>query len=392
MTAVRAWLAVVTLGFALDGASAATPGTPRLAAEECASCGPASDLGTLDPFRPPTPKAVELNAAGKVPYRQGKWEEARTQYRAALAADPEFLAPKLNVACSYVRQDRFAEATAEVVALVQRAYVPWAREVLEAADLGALKVRPERKAIEDAMAGAAARWGEDLAGSLLFIARQRAPLHVPDGPGVFILNPHQEIWAYSPRTRRYRQLTSEDGRVVAMVPSTNGRSVLYVTAEKLVRGAKPDDVALRGVAVHELTYATMTVSPPARVAGDVRRLALYSPSLIIGLGERDDEKLVVLTPTGDLEPIEVRYRLGPPQVTLTGHGVGPAGERRIGGGLVAHQTVGPGGPSLVEGRAARRQAFSRQERRGSGALRPPDSLIFQRPTKMNRRFLHKARR
>ena len=363
MTPARAGLAVVALALALDAAGAAAPGKPKPAAE-CTSEGATSDLGVLDPFRPPAAKAVELNAAGKAPYRQGKWEEARTQYRAALAVDPEFLAPRLNVACSFVRQERFAEATAEVVALLDRAYVPWAREILEAADLGALKVRPEMKQIEGAMARAAARWGEDLAGSLLFIARQRAPLRVPDGPGVFILNPHQEIWAYAAASQRYRQITSEDGHVVAMVPSTDGHGVLYVTAEKLVRGAKPDDVSLRGVAVHELTYATMSVSPPARVDGDVRRLAIYYPSLVIGLGARDEEVLV-LSPTGTLEPIEVRSRLGPPLVTLTGHGVAPARERRFGGGLVARQTLGGGGTSVIE--VGRPGAKSAPLRSGEGA-------------------------
>ena len=72
--------------------------------------------------------------------RTGNGRKRASKYRAAEAADPEFLAPRLNVACSFVRQERFAEATAEVEALLARAYVPWAREVLEAADLGALKV------------------------------------------------------------------------------------------------------------------------------------------------------------------------------------------------------------------------------------------------------------
>ena len=107
----------------------------------------------------PTPKATELNSAGKNFYRDGKWEEARIEYRAAETADPAFLAPRLNVACSFVRQERFAEATAEVEALLAAAYVPWAREVLEAADLGALKPRPEMARIRRAMIAAAAAWG-----------------------------------------------------------------------------------------------------------------------------------------------------------------------------------------------------------------------------------------
>jgi hypothetical protein len=121
--------------------------------------------------------------------------------------------PRLNVACSFVRQERFAEATAEVEALLARAYVPWAREVLEAFDLGALKPRPEMARIRRSMTTAAAAWGADLDDAVLFVGRARAPLKIPAaGPGFFILNPHQEVYAFLPTTGRFRQLTNEDGR------------------------------------------------------------------------------------------------------------------------------------------------------------------------------------
>jgi hypothetical protein len=249
------------------------PGPAKLdLAEPCRVHEPAPGPGLLDPFRRPTAKAAELNAAGKVPYRQGKWEEARTMYRAAIAADPDFLAPHLNIACSFVREERFAEAMTEAVALLDRAYVPWAHEILGAADLGALKPRPEMQTLRAAMASAATRWGEDLEASVLFVARQREPLRVPDGPGVFLLNPQQEVWAFTPRTRRYRQLTAEDGHVVALALSSENRRIVYVTAEKLVRGVKADDLALRGVSIHELILATMTPGQSARIPGDVRRI------------------------------------------------------------------------------------------------------------------------
>jgi hypothetical protein len=307
---------------------------------------PPPDPGSLDPFRPVAPKAAELNAAGKVPYRQGKWDEARAQYRAALAADPEFLAPRLNIASSFVRQDRFAEATAEVVALIEKAYVPWAREILEAADLGALKVRPEMKEIDRAMAASAARWGEGLGESLIFVARQRPPLRVPDGPGVFILNQRQELWAYTPRTQRYRQLTAEDGHVVAMARSADGRRILYVTAEKLVRGAKAGDVALRTVAVRELTLATMAVTAPVPIPEDVRRLDIYG-NLSVGLGERPS-KVFELTSKGVLQAAAGAGRLGPPMVTLTGAGVAPAALQRFGRGFIARAARRESAPPSLE--------------------------------------------
>jgi hypothetical protein len=353
MTRARSRFGALALAVALERAGGAAPESAKTTTE--AACKDTSSTsastsgpGTIDPFRAPAAKALELNAAGLAPYRQGKWEEARAQYRAAIAADPEFLAPRLNIASSFVRQERFAEATAEVVALLERAYVPWAREIIDAADLGALKVRPEMKEIERAMAAAAAKWGQGISDGLVFVARQRAPLRIPEGPGVFLLNPHQEVWAFSARTQRYWQLTAEDGHVVAMLPSSDGRFLIYVTAEKVVHGAKPGDVALRGVAVHQLTYSSMSISQPARVDGDVHHLGLHYPSMIVGLGEHEEERLT-LSSTGELEPIEVRYRLEPAAVTLTGRGVTLATpERRFGGGIVARQTTRTDGAPGIE--------------------------------------------
>jgi len=252
--------------------------------ERACSFPPSSDAagpGSRDPFRPPAPAATALNAEGRALYRQGKWEEARARYRAALAADPEFLAPALNVACSFVRQERFDEAAAEGIKRLDAAYVPWAREILEAADLGALKLQPQMARLRQAMAAGAARWGEGLAESLLFVARLREPLKLPPpSPGgaatVLLLAPHQEVFAWSPTTGRYRALTAEDGRVLAMALSSDRQGLLYITAEKLVRPAS-GPAALRGVVVHTLALPAMSPGPPVPVDGDVRRIT-FGPS------------------------------------------------------------------------------------------------------------------
>ncbi len=236
----------------------------------CLPSPPRPGLGAADPFRPPSPEATALNADGKVVYRQGKWEDARAKYHAAEEADPDFLAPRLNVACSFVRQERFDDAVAEVRALLDRAYMPWAREVLEAADLGALKVQPQMAAVRAALASAAAAWGRGLDDAVVFVGRQRAPLRIPpDGTGEFILNPHQEVFAYLPDTGRFRQLTAEDGHVVAVARSADRRRLLTVTAQKWIRGK---NTALDGVALRELTLATMTEGVPVTIPGSVSRI------------------------------------------------------------------------------------------------------------------------
>ena len=181
------------------------------------------------------------------------------------------------MACSFVRQERFGEATAEVLRLLDRAYVPWSREVLTAADLGALKVQPQMADVKRAMAEDARRWGAGLEKDLLFIARIREPLKLPpttgEGPVVLVLGLHQEVFAWSPATDRYRQLTAEDGHVVAKVSSPDRRHLMYVTAEKLVREPK-GTATLRGVVLHVLMLPFMTVGKPIPIAGDVSRLAI----------------------------------------------------------------------------------------------------------------------
>jgi hypothetical protein len=218
-----------------------------------------------------------LNADALTFYRQGRWDDARAKYRAALAADPDFLAPAMNIACSYVRQEHFAEAMTEVRSLLTRAFAPWNDEILTAADLGALKVGALGKDLRALLEEGRRRWAEGLEHDVLFVARTRAPLGIARDAravtGTFVLGPRQEVFAWSPRTQRYRQLTTEQGRVLALGRSRDGRRMAYVTAEKLVlaEGAAPQ---LRGVVLKEMDLGTLTVLAETKVAADLRRVEI----------------------------------------------------------------------------------------------------------------------
>jgi hypothetical protein len=358
------------------GPAAAPAAAPKTTAA-CLPAAPLPGVGVVDPFRAPEPKATELNSAGKSYYRDGKWEEARIEYRAAETADPAFLAPRLNVACSFVRQERFAEATAEVETLLAKAYVPWAREVLEAADLGALKPRPEMARIRRAMATAAAAWGADLDDAVLFVARARAPLKIPDGPGFFILKPHQEIYAFLPTTGRFRQLTAEDGRVLALLRTPDRRRVVYVTAEKLIRGAKDDDVTLRGVAIGELTLATMTAEAPIRIAGDVRRIELAAVGAMTTFKIDGDRVAGVFRrgERGNLDPLSPGTRAQGGAV-LTARGAEPAAAAAGATGrgpcrAQAREVTAPGKPRALVVTAPGRPARRIGEQFGAGLVGLP---------------------
>ena len=311
-------------------------GGGALPASACFPRDAAPGPGLADPFRAPDPRAAALNADAKAPYRRGDWNQARRLYQQALSIDPDFLAPRLNIACALVRQERFAEAAAEAARLVEAAYVPWARELDEAADMGALKVRPEMSTVRAALADSARRWSAGLSDDLLFVARLHAPLRIPEsGAGVFVLGPRQEIFAWTPATNRYRQVTSTDGRVLGMLQSRDRRHLLYVTAEKLVRGDGGAPPALRGVVLHRLDLSALAEAAPIALPGDVTRLQLHAgPAATFRLRVAGDRAAgsfalgagaAALTPAApppvrDRESIVVSSAgaVGPGQVTLAG--------------------------------------------------------------------------
>jgi hypothetical protein len=319
------------------------------------ACLPAEALagpGVAEPFKAPDPKATELNSAGKVLYRQEKWDQARAQYRAAEAADPSFLAPRLNVACSFVRQERFGEAAAEVRVLIERAYLPWSREVLEAADLGALKVQPQMVEVKRALSEAALAWGAGLDESIIFVGRQRAPLHVPsEGAGEFIVNPHQEVFAFLPATGRFRQLTADDGHVVAVAAAPDRRRIVVVTAEKLVRGPKPGQVALDGLGLSELTLATMSRDPAVPIPGGARRIEIRGTPHGFTYwidGPRPSGRFVVGAGR-TLVPLGAAREAGPALAVLTATGALPAPPTALAGScaVAARDTALPGGKRAI---------------------------------------------
>ena len=328
-----------------------TPLCAALVAAACLPSPPAPGVGLADPFRPPAPEATQLNADGKIVYRQGKWEDARAKYRAALEADPDFLAPRLNIACSFVRQERFDEAVSEVKALLARAYVPWSREVLEAADLGALKVHPQMAEVRAALAASAAVWGAGLDDAVVFVGRLKAPLRVPpEGAGEFILNPHQEAFAYLPGSGRFRQLTAEEGHVLAAARSLDRRRLAYVTAQTWIRGEAAGDTRLEGVAIHELTLATMTVGAPVPVPGPVSRIEVRPTphGFLFRIAGARTSGWFTPSATGALVPSgPVR---APVAAVLTAAGAEPIASAAVGGtcGVVAHDRRGGDGPRVIE--------------------------------------------
>ena len=214
-----------------------------------------------------------LNGEGKHLYRLERWAEAQEKYRASLAADPDLLGAQLNLACVFSRQGRYREAAEEAAKLVRTAYVPWSREVLEAADLGILQDRDDWAKIEAARSEASLEWGKCTRDGVFFVARTKPPVNV-DRDGILVLTLAQEIFAWVPKTGRYFQLTAEDGRVLAFARSADGNKVAYLLAGKLVR--LPRQVAfLRGLFLRVLDIPSMSQSKSVPIPGDATQVRLW---------------------------------------------------------------------------------------------------------------------
>ncbi len=296
-----------------------------LHAAACPAAAPAASAPGLPAVaKLPAAEAMRQNGEGKQLYRHERWSEAREKYRAALAADPDLLGAALNVACSFSRQGRYAEAADEAAKLIRQAYVPWSREVEEAADLGILQAQPAYAKIQVARKEAAEAWGKQVREGVFFVARMKPPVKVA-GEGVLVLGLNQEIFAFIPETGRFFQLTSEDGRVLAFAVSADGRRIAYLLAGKLVR---PSGQAgfLRGLSLRVLELPAMALGPNVPIPGDISRAQLWfasQPELKLTDASGTSSTLG-LTPGG----LSVLPRAAHParaeSVVLTGLGVEPA--------------------------------------------------------------------
>jgi hypothetical protein len=317
----RALLALFAQAGAATGAAPSGRSEPPCACP-CPSAAPGAP-GSPDPFRAPAAAAFTLNREGRDLYRARQWEAARAKYRAALKADPQFEGPRLNLACAYAQQGQFPEAVREAVTLAERAYVPWAREILEAADLAPLRTQKEMTSLRQALARAGAQWGQRLAGGLLFVARTRPPVRLP-AKGVLYLGLNQEVFAWLPATGRYWQVTAEDGRVLALARSADHRKMVYVVAGKLVREpGRPH--ALRALGLRMLDLSTMALGKLVPIEGDVTRLDLAFPAhaaaALIRVARAGQGVQTYRFAGQSLEPIPDHIRQSDNPTVLTGRGV-----------------------------------------------------------------------
>jgi hypothetical protein len=321
--------------------------------------------------------AMRENAEGKTLYRQERWAEARDKYRAALAADPDFLSAQLNLACAFSREGRYAEAADQASRLIRTAYVPWQREVREAMDLGILQDQADYAKVKTAMAESAPEWGALVEKSALFVARTRPAVNV-SGEGALVLSLSQEIFAWNPETGRYFQVTAEDGHVLGFVRSADKRRVAYVIGGKLMRAKGQPDV-LRGLSLRVLELPDMSLGPVVPIPAEVTKVELgfvASPEILVT--GQDGKSAAFRLGEAGLEKIsEFRRAANLDSLALTTAGVEPGStsSRRTSCRFYLTSKRSSVGTWQVEVRSPGKKAFVLDARYGAGlpGLPFPDS-------------------
>jgi hypothetical protein len=357
-----------------------------LAAGACPASAPVPGTSGLTAVaKVPAEQAMRENAEGKKLYRQERWEEARKKYRAALAADPAFLGAQLNVACSFSREGRYADAADEAAKLIRTAYVPWQREVREALDLGILQDQKDYATVTSAMSESARTWGGVVGKGIFFLARTKPPVNVA-GEGALLLSLSQEVFSWNPETGRYFQVTAEDGHVLGFVRSADKRRVAYLLGGRLVHESGHADV-LRGLSLRVLEVPTMTLGPGVPIPGEVAKVELgfaASPEILV-TGQEGESAAFRLGEAGLDRIPSFRRGASLDSLVLTTAGVQPGDNkaRRPGCSFELVSKASPAGLPQVEVRSSGKKPFVLDARYGAGlpGLPFPDGTAPSQPAK-----------
>lgn len=209
-----------------------------------------------------------------------KWEECSTAFGEVTTALPDYLPARFYTARCLLMQGKPAEARQALEDLARRNPLAYAGRIATTKDWQPLRDSPEGAAWQQAEARIKTAYAAGLSSGLVMVARLSGakPIKYEAAAGGEAglreakLELGGEAVHYDPATARYRVLTNTDGKVLAAQRSPDGKSLVFLLAEKAQnKGTKLWFVEPQ---LGSLDLGTLEVTGPAPLKGRFEHVVL----------------------------------------------------------------------------------------------------------------------
>ena len=203
----------------------------------------AMEVGMLDPL-------ARLNSATAKSLQRGykalnakNWEECAAAFSEVTAALPDYLDARYFTARALLNQAKAPEARQQLEEVLKRNFVAYAGRAAASKDWLALRTSPEWATYKQNEARIQAAYASGLGTGLVMVLRTAAAKPIKYAPVADAaqakaglqeakLDLKQEVIHFDPLSSRYRPLTHTEGRVLAAQRSADGKTLVFVLAER----------------------------------------------------------------------------------------------------------------------------------------------------------------
>ncbi len=251
---------------------------PKLSAAPSQPAAPAVAVGMAHPFSKLSDQAGKPYNAGWAALKAKKYQDAAAAFTEVSTLLPDYLTARLQAARAELLAGNPAATRQQLEELLSRNFIAYAGRAENTKDFALFRTSPEWNAYEQAVPRLRSAYSAGLERGLYLVARSGevvGPNFVPSKNGdksEAKLEPKQEVYHYDPDSSRYRPLTATDGHVVAALRSADGKSLAFLTAERVQKDDKKTWFVEPGFGF--VSLSTLDIAGPIKLAGGHEELAL----------------------------------------------------------------------------------------------------------------------
>jgi hypothetical protein len=230
-------------------------------------------IGMADPFPRVSGPAAKAMDRGYKALRAKKPDEAAVAFAEVVAALPDHTGMRYELARALLLSGKLTEARQQLEELLARDYLAYAGRADKPKEWKPLRDSPEWAALKAAEARYKAAYAKGLDKGFVFVARGKAAKTPSPAVGSDARQElNQEVYHYDPATSRYRRLTWTRGQVFAAMRSPDGKTLSFLTVDKLRKGERGDlFVEPQGGFVDLVTLETVG---PFKLAGTFHEVSM----------------------------------------------------------------------------------------------------------------------